>query len=236
VGWCWVWLHKGSLSCVYSPSTAGAKPSGGGGGGGGGKAKGGRKGQAGRWKGGRGARPPPELLKKSQEGGRAAAGAEEGAAVPPEVARIVRDRERFAAENDLPLVEDQLDMDYDFEEETPEERECMLCHRVGNCDPVPGLADLYPIKEARQGKHGHLIDPRGIWMSSYPLVLNKTRSVWVHRLCALFCPRACIEGSHRWFNVAKEVRWVSACLTQSIDNPTIKFDSPHAHRSSAAAP
>ncbi len=169
--------------------------------------------------------------------GALALGEGEGAAVSPDTAWILRDRELFAAAHDIELVEDQFDQfdrDYDCEEEgegeaeAAEGRECALCHREGNCDPVPGLADLYPVKEARQGEHGHLIDPRGTWMSAYPLMLGKNRTGWVHRLCALFCPRACIEGSHRWFNVAKEVRvsCVGALHRRGRRNRSMDPDNP----------
>ena len=73
---------------------------------------------------------------------------------------------------------------------------------------MPGLEKLYPV-EARKGAHAHMVDPTGVWMAAYPLVLTKSAQVWVHRLCALLCPRAFVEGP-RWFNVAKEARTCDA--------------------------
>lgn len=176
---------------------------------------GGRAKAPGRWRGGQGARPPPELLQGlMKQGGRARA-----EAMSPEAARVLRERQRFADFFDIELVEDRFaveeeDSDDDEGEgdggrkaKAPEAaRSCALCKREGH--PVPGLEKLYPAG-ARKGSHAHMVDPTGVWMAAYPLVLTKSAQVWVHRLCALLCPRAFVEG-HRWFNVAKEVRTCDA--------------------------
>lgn len=167
----------------------------------------------------------------------AAAGGGGGVPMSPETARLIKDRQRFMEEFAIELVEDRFDLEYGLDSDsdaagTEEEegagggagadedagvgggrgvkgkaagaRRCALCKRE---ETLPGLEDLYPVLEHRDGEHGHMIDPRGEWMCTYPLLLgNKgSRKAWVHRLCALFCPRAFMEG-HRWFNVGKEVR------------------------------